>query len=58
MYHGFGHNNEKLTRAFGKGISDTELISKVVVDPIMGGTGLRGNFVSILTENPHKNIEI
>ena len=58
LYHGFGHNNEKLTRAFGKGISDTELISKVVVDPIMGGTGLRGNFVAILTENPHKNTVI
>jgi thiosulfate reductase/polysulfide reductase chain A len=58
LYHGFGHNNAKLTRAFGKGISDTELISKTVVDPIMGGTGLRGNFVSILTENPHKNSEI
>jgi len=58
LYHGFGHNNAKLTSAFGKGISDTELISKTVVDPIMGGTGLRGNFVSILTENPHKNSEI
>ncbi len=58
MYHGFGHNNKKLSRAFGKGASDTELISKVVIDPLMGGTGLRGNFVSILTENPHKNIEI
>ncbi|NCP52842.1 MAG: molybdopterin-dependent oxidoreductase [Flavobacteriales bacterium] len=58
MYHGFGHNNEKLSRAFGKGISDTELISQTVVDPLMGGTGLRGNFVSILTENPHKNSEI
>lgn len=58
MYHGFGHNNEKLSRAFGKGISDTELITKIAVDPLMGGTGLRGNFVSILTENPHKNTEI
>ena len=58
MYHGFGHNNKKLTRAFGKGISDTELISSTVVDPLMGGTGLRGNFVSILTEDPHKNSEL
>jgi thiosulfate reductase/polysulfide reductase chain A len=58
MYHGFGHNNEKLTRAFGKGVSDTELISTVAVDPLMGGTGLRGNFVAILTENPHKNTAI
>ncbi|MGV6845152.1 MAG: molybdopterin-containing oxidoreductase family protein [Lutibacter sp.] len=55
MYHGFGHNNKKLSRAFGKGISDTRMITKVAVDPLMGGTGLRGNFVKILTENPHKN---
>ena len=58
MVHGFGHNNKKLSRAFGKGINDTQLISKVAVDPIMGGTGMRGNFVTILTEDPHKNIEI
>ncbi|MDX1602113.1 MAG: molybdopterin-dependent oxidoreductase [Salinimicrobium sediminis] len=58
MYHGFGHNEKKLSRAFGKGISDTEMISQTAVDPLMGGTGLRGNFVSILTENPHKKAEI
>ncbi len=58
MVHGFGHNNKKLTRAFGKGIDDTELISRVFTDPIMGGTGMRGNFVAILTENPYKNIEV
>ncbi|MGB5393815.1 MAG: molybdopterin-dependent oxidoreductase [Lutimonas sp.] len=54
MYHGFGHNNKKLSRAFGKGISDTELITKISIDPLMGGTGMRGNFVKILKENPHK----
>jgi thiosulfate reductase/polysulfide reductase chain A len=58
MVHGFGHNNKKLSRAFGKGINDTQMISSVAVDPVMGGTGMRGNFVSILTENPHKTIEI
>ncbi|WP_457611495.1 molybdopterin-containing oxidoreductase family protein [Lutibacter sp.] len=58
LYHGFGHNDKKLTRAYGKGISDTQMISKVAIDPLMGGTGLRGNFVKILTENPHKNTEI
>lgn len=58
MVHGFGHENKKLSRANGKGINDTELISKVFTDPIMGGTGMRGNFVTILTENPHKNTEI
>ena len=55
MVHGFGHSNKKLTRAYGKGINDSEMISKVNIDPIMGGTGMRGNFVTFLLENPHKN---
>ncbi|NND78548.1 MAG: molybdopterin-dependent oxidoreductase, partial [Maribacter sp.] len=54
MVHGFGHNNKKLGRAHGKGASDTQLISQVAIDPLMGGTGMRGNFVKILTENPTK----
>ena len=58
MVHGFGHQNKKLSRANGKGINDTQLISKISTDPIMGGTGMRGNYVTILTENPHKNTEI
>jgi len=58
MYHGFGHTGKKLSRAFGKGISDTHLISKIAVDPLMGGTGMRGNFVKIVLENPHKNTEV
>ena len=57
-YHGFGQDNKKLTRAYGKGISDTRLISRVTIDPLMGGTGMRGNFVKILTENPAKTVEL
>lgn len=56
MIHGFGHNNKKLTRAHGKGASDTQLISKILTDPLMGGTGLRGNFVTILTEKPMEKV--
>ncbi|MFY0624712.1 MAG: molybdopterin-dependent oxidoreductase [Reichenbachiella sp.] len=52
MVHGFGHSNKQLSRAFGKGASDTELISNVMLDPVMGGTGMRGNFVTLLTEKP------
>ncbi|MCB0448944.1 MAG: molybdopterin-dependent oxidoreductase [Confluentibacter sp.] len=55
MVHGFGNDNKKLTRSYGKGIDDTQMISRVFTDPIMGGTGMRGNYVSIVTENPHKN---
>lgn len=57
MVHGFGHANKKLKRCFGKGISDTQLITKVAVDPIMGGTGMRGNFVKFLTEKPEKEVQ-
>jgi thiosulfate reductase/polysulfide reductase chain A len=46
---------KNMTRAYGKGVNDTEMITKVMVDPLMGGTGMRGNFVTILTENPKEN---
>jgi len=52
MTHGFGHSNNKLTRAFGRGISDTELITNVKIDPETGSTGMRENFVTFLTEKP------
>ncbi|MBN1116354.1 MAG: molybdopterin-dependent oxidoreductase [Bacteroidales bacterium] len=52
MVHGFGHENKKLSRAFGKGVSDSKLISRVHIDPVMGGTGMRGNFVTFLFEEP------
>jgi len=52
MVHGFGHSDKKLTRAYGRGASDTELITKVHMDPIMGGTGMRGNFVTFLFSKP------
>ncbi len=54
MVHGFGHSNKRLTRAHGRGASDTQLITNVMTDPIMGGTGMRGNFVTFLTEEPAK----
>jgi thiosulfate reductase/polysulfide reductase chain A len=56
MVHGFGHTDKKLSRAFGKGVSDSEMITKVQIDPIMGGTGLRGNFVTFITEDPRKEV--
>ncbi len=51
MVHGFGHNEKRLTRAFGKGVNDSELITRIVVDPLMGGTGMRGNFVTFKFES-------
>jgi thiosulfate reductase/polysulfide reductase chain A len=57
MVHGFGHTEKRLSRAFGKGASDSELITKVHVDPIMGGTGMRGNFITFRTEEPKTELQ-
>ena len=54
MVHGFGHGQKQMTRCYGKGASDTQLITKVLEDPIMGGTGMRGNFVTFVLENTGK----
>jgi thiosulfate reductase/polysulfide reductase chain A len=56
MVHGFGHGQKQLKRCFGKGASDTQLISKVLVDPLMGGTGMRSNFVTFVTEKSEKEV--
>lgn len=50
IVHGFGHFNKKLSRAHGKGACDSQLITRVLTDPIMGGTGMRGNFVTFRFE--------
>lgn len=57
MVHGFGHTNKKLTRAYGKGANDTQLITNVMVDPLMGATGMRGNFVTFTTSPSNNNGE-
>jgi thiosulfate reductase/polysulfide reductase chain A len=47
MAHGFGHKSEGLTRANGKGASDTKLQTRYKLDPISGGAGMRVNFVRL-----------
>jgi len=56
MVHGFGHKDKRLTRAYGKGVCDSELMTKVLIDPESGGTGMRSNFVTFITENPGKEV--
>lgn len=46
MVHGFGRRDRRLRKAFMKGADDNHLITKVKMDPIMGGTGMRVNFVT------------
>jgi thiosulfate reductase/polysulfide reductase chain A len=50
MPHGFGQKAEGLSRAKGRGASDTELQTRYALDPISGGAGMRVNFVKILKE--------
>jgi thiosulfate reductase/polysulfide reductase chain A len=50
MAHGFGHNSADLSLANGRGADDQGLITRILVDPIMGGTGMRGNFVTLIPE--------
>lgn len=47
MAHGFGHESKALRRAYHKGASDTQLMTRIAIDPLMGGTGMRVNFVRV-----------
>ncbi len=47
MVHGFGHTAKGLRRALGKGASDAQLVTRYAVDPLMGGTGMNVNFVTL-----------
>ncbi len=47
MVHGFGQQSKMYRKTFEKGASDSQLITKYKVDPIMGGTGMNVNFVTI-----------
>ncbi|MCE1197942.1 MAG: molybdopterin-dependent oxidoreductase [Marinilabiliales bacterium] len=57
IVHGFGHRHKPLSYAYGRGVNDTELITRISIDPIMGGTGMRGNFVTFLKEEPKKEVK-
>jgi thiosulfate reductase/polysulfide reductase chain A len=50
LVHGFGHTSKMLRRALGRGASDAQLITRYEVDPLMGGTGMNVNFVTLEAE--------
>lgn len=50
MVHGFGQDAPGLSRANGRGASDTKLQTVYKLDPISGGAGMRVNFVRIVKE--------
>jgi len=47
MVHGYGHDANGLKFAKGRGASDSRLVTRYKVDPIMGGTGMNVNFVRV-----------
>lgn len=50
LVHGFGHTARGWRHAFGKGASDAQLITRYKTDPLMGGTGMNINFVTVEPE--------
>ncbi len=50
MVHGFGQRAKMYRKTFDKGASDSQLITKYKMDPLMGGTGMNVNFVTIELE--------
>ncbi len=48
--HGFGAQSAGLKKANQHGFSDTALMTRIAIDPLMGATGMRVNFVRVLTE--------
>jgi len=48
MAHGFGHTSRRLRLTYSVGASDADLITKLLMDPIMGATGMRSNFVTFV----------
>jgi thiosulfate reductase/polysulfide reductase chain A len=47
LVHGFGHTAKGLRHAYRKGASDAQLITRYKTDPLMGGTAMNVNFVTI-----------
>ena len=50
MVHGFGHTSKMLKRTLGRGASDAQLVTRYATDPLMGGTGMNVNFVTLERE--------
>jgi thiosulfate reductase/polysulfide reductase chain A len=50
MVYGFGHTSRKLRRAYGQGADAAQLLTKYETDPLMGGTSLHSNFVTLTAE--------
>jgi thiosulfate reductase/polysulfide reductase chain A len=47
MVHGFGREDVRLRKAYRRGAADSRLVTRVKRDPLMGGTGMNVNFVTV-----------
>jgi len=47
VVHGYGHESAGLRFAKGRGLDDARLVTRTKIDPVMGGTGMSVNFVTI-----------
>lgn len=50
LVHGFGHTARGMRHAYGKGASDAQMITRYKTDPLMGGTAMNVNFVTLEAE--------
>lgn len=48
MVHGFGHTAKGMRQAYAKGASTAQMVTRYVTDPLMGGTAVNVNFVTIV----------
>ena len=48
LVHGFGHTDPRQRLARGVGADDAALMHNVKLDPVMGGTGMRASFVTLV----------
>ncbi|MCB1175027.1 MAG: molybdopterin-dependent oxidoreductase [Leptospiraceae bacterium] len=58
MVHGFGRADKRLTKGYHRGASDTDVISRYKEDPVMGGTGMNVNFVSLNKVDSYKAMQL
>jgi thiosulfate reductase/polysulfide reductase chain A len=48
--YGFGHTEREQRRSYLKGASVAQLLTKYEIDPLMGGTSIHSNFVTLVKE--------
>ncbi|MBI5168446.1 MAG: molybdopterin-dependent oxidoreductase [Candidatus Eisenbacteria bacterium] len=47
LVHGFAQTSKGIAARFKKGASDSRLVTRYVLDPVMGGNGMNVNFVTL-----------